>query len=94
MFKNQDVYLPDFRKSHREICFSSTNINTLKNSLKPKKNLLYEINPEAVTVFNPKDIFKIPEEKISQNVLKPVQIQINDNRILDTIKNRKTFTTS
>ena len=74
--------------------FPLPNINTLKNSLKPKKNLLYEINPEAVTVFNPKDIFKIPEEKISQNVLKPVQIQVNDNRILDTIKNRKTFTTS
>ena len=74
--------------------FPLPNINTLKNSLKPKKNLLYEINPEAVTVFNPKDIFKIPKEKISQNVLKPVQIQINDDRILDTIKNTKTFTAS
>ena len=67
--QKKDVHLPDiFSKQlgHHigKFVFSLPNSSAFINLLTPKGNLLNEINLESMNLFNPKDIFKIPQENL------------------------------
>ena len=72
---NQDVqkkayiYLNFLGHHIGKFIFSLPNSSAFINLLTPKDNLLNEINPEIVNLFNPKDIFKIPYENLVKTAI-------------------------
>ena len=64
------TYLPDFfsKQSGHHIgnFFSLLNSSTFINLVMPKNNLLNEVYLKTVNLFNPKDIFKIPQENLGK----------------------------
>ena len=71
--QKEDVYLPDF--------FPKQLGNHLGKFVfsHPKDIFLNEINPETLNVFNPKDIFKIPQENLVKTAIENYILCISEN---------------